>query len=465
MAESGSLLYYTHYQIFMSIPNRKESLVLLLGDIVAFVASLWLALLVRKGVVPTWNAFATLLLPFSILFLLWVVSFFIAGLYEKQRIVRRSRLPELLLKTQIVNSVIAIIFFYTIPYFGVEPRTILFLYIIISLILTFLWRIYSISFFDIKRKEQALMIASGIDASEVRHEIDNNPRYGFKVVGVIDTGAVSEVDFRRDILEKVRVENISIIIVDSGDPLVQPILPDLYKLLFAGVRFMDLSKLYEDIFDRVPLSLIKYDWFVENISLAPHAFYDVLKRFMDIVLSILILIIVGIFCIPIWIILRLEGIKRLWSFQERVGQYGKIIRLMKFPTMLYDDNGEWQGQGRENRVTTFGAFLRKIRLDEFPQAWNVLRGDVSFIGPRSEFPKAVDEYTGAIPYYSARLIVRPGLSGWAQIYGEHPHHGIDVDATRNKLSYDLFYIKNRSFALDVVIALKTIKTVLSREGI
>jgi lipopolysaccharide/colanic/teichoic acid biosynthesis glycosyltransferase len=186
---------------------------------------------------------------------------------------------------------------------------------------------------------------------------------------------------------------------------------------------------------------------------------------MDIVIAIFILIVVAIIAIPIWIILRLEGVKRLWSFQARVGQNGETIKLMKFPTMLFDDNGDWKKEGRENKVTKFGAFLRKIRVDEFPQAWNMLVGDVSFIGPRSEFPNAVEEYTKAIPYYNLRYTIKPGLTGWAQIYGEHPHHGIDIEATRNKLSYDLFYIKNRSFALDVIIGLKTIKTMLSREGL
>jgi lipopolysaccharide/colanic/teichoic acid biosynthesis glycosyltransferase len=245
---------------------------------------------------------------------------------------------------------------------------------------------------------------------------------------------------------------------------VIPVLPELYELLFSKVKFLDLYALYEDIFDSVPISLLQYGWFIENVSLSPHAFYDMLKRLMDIVLACLILIFTLLIALPIWAALRLEGVKRFWSFQERVGQYGKTIRLMKFPTMLFDDNGKWETE-KKNKVTRVGAFLRKTRLDEFPQAWNLLKGDVSFIGPRSEFPSAVSEYAKLIPYYSARFIVRPGLSGWAQLYGEHPHHGIDVEATRNKLSYDLFYIKNRSLALDIVIALKTIKTMLSREGI
>ena len=119
----------------------------------------------------------------------------------------------------------------------------------------------------------------------------------------------------------------------------------------------------------------------------------------------------------------------------------------------------------KNKVTKVGKFLRMSRLDELPQLWNVLRGDISLIGPRPEFPKAVSEYENQIPYYGVRHIIKPGLSGWAQIYGEHPHHGIGVSETKNKLSYDLFYIKRRSLLLDLIIALKTIKTLLSKQGI
>ncbi len=452
----------------MTIPNRKESMLLLLGDIVVFVVSLWLSLALRNGALPSSESFWTLLYPFSIIFLLWIFSFFIAGLYEKQRIVRRSRLPELLLKTQVWNSLVAVIFFYTFSHFGVEPKTILFIYIILSLLLTFLWRVFALSFFDIKYREKAMMIGGGRDADEIRQEINSNPRISFEIAHSIDTREMTSIDFKSDIREKVKELNVTVIIADPHDPKVVPVLPELYELLFNKIRFIDLYSLYEDIFDRVPISLLQYGWFIENISFSPHAFYDILKRGMDIMLACIILVFTAMIAIPVWILLRIEGVKRFWSFQERVGQYGRTIRLMKFPTMLYDDNGKWD-EGRNkavlNRVTRFGAFLRKIRVDEFPQAWNLLKGDVSFIGPRSEFPSAVAEYAKMIPYYSARFIVRPGLSGWAQIYGEHPHHGIDVEATRNKLSYDLFYIKNRSFALDVVIALKTIKTMLSREGI
>jgi len=438
-------------------------MILLVGDIVVFIFSLWLSLALRAGAFPSSEIFFSNLAPFLILSIAWVASFFIAGLYEKQKIAQRRRLPELLLKTQLFNSLVAIIFFYFIPYFGVAPKIILFIYIILSLALSFLWRVYALSNLVSKRREKAMLIAGGNDANEVLHEINNNPRYPFEITSVIEPDAQSNIDFEKDIVEKMRAEHISIVILDSRDEKVAPILPHLYDLAFVKIQFMDFYALYEELFDRLPVSLLNYSWFLENISLAPHTLYDALKRVMDIVSSIIILTVVAVICVPVWLILRLEGVKRLWSFQERVGQYGKTIRLMKFPSMLFDDGGIWQG--KENKVTKFGAFLRKIRLDEFPQAWNLLRGDVSLIGPRSEFPNAVGEYTKAISYYNLRYIIKPGLSGWAQIYGEHPHHGVDIEATKNKLSYDLFYIKNRSFVLDIIIALKTIKTILSREGL
>jgi len=133
--------------------------------------------------------------------------------------------------------------------------------------------------------------------------------------------------------------------------------------------------------------------------------------------------------------------------------------------MLFNDDGDWKEKGTVNKVTKVGAFLRTTRLDEFPQLWNVLKGDISLIGPRPEFPGPVEHYTKEIPYYNIRHLIKPGLSGWAQIYGAHPHHSTDVSKTKEKLSYDLFYIKSRSFWLDIKIALKTIKALLSRSGV
>ena len=129
-----------------------------------------------------------------------------------------------------------------------------------------------------------------------------------------------------------------------------------------------------------------------------------------------------------------------------------------------NDGGNWGKQ--DNQITRAGNFLRMSRLDELPQLWNVLQGGISLIGPRPEFPGPVKQYESQVSYYNVRHLIKPGLSGWAQIHHDNaPHHGLDVRETKTKLSYDLYYIKNRSLLLDLKIALQTIKAILSRTGV
>ncbi|MEK7136036.1 MAG: sugar transferase, partial [Patescibacteria group bacterium] len=166
----------------------------------------------------------------------------------------------------------------------------------------------------------------------------------------------------------------------------------------------------------------------------------------------------------IMLAIKLDDGGEIFIYPERVGEHNRPIRLLKFRTMTVgNDGGQWGMV--ENKVTRVGAFLRRTRLDELPQIWNVIRGDLSLVGPRPEFAPAVGLYGEEIKFYNVRHLVKPGLSGWAQIYGEQPHHGIGVEETKNKLSYDLFYIKNRSILLDIKIALKTIRILLSRSGV
>jgi len=350
-----------------------------------------------------------------------------------------------------------------VPYFGVAPKTILFLYIIISLALSFFWRVYAVTLFSTRTKSKALMIAGGENAFTLKEEINQNTQYAFSVSKIIEPTELLNISFE-DVINIIKSEKIKVIIVDSRSQFVIPLLPQLYKLIFSKIAFIDFYDLYEDVFDRLPVSQLQYGWFLENFSTTPHAFYDALKRFMDIVLSLVGLLLTLPFTLLAIMLLKIQDRGELFSFQDRVGQFGKSIRLIKFRTMTYANAGELV-DGRPNEVTKVGQFLRKTRIDEFPQFVNVLRGDVSLIGPRPEFRKAVDAYAKELPYYNIRHLIKPGLSGWAQIYGEHPHHGIDIEETKNKLSYDLFYVKNRSFPMDIIIALKTIKTLLSREGI
>src|SRR3989344_5568462 len=412
----------------MSLLNRKEFLILLLGDLCFFAVALWLSLVIRGLEIPSAYFLQAHLLPFGLLFVLWILVFYIAGLYERHTVVLQSKLPSLIANTQLVNSALATAFFYLIPFLGITPKTTLFIYLLVSFVLILFWRVYGYHFVTGRgRPNNAILIGSGSEMKELLEEINNNPIYNLKFVSSVDLSRADEKGFWDEVLSHVYAEDVSIIVIDLAHKNVEPILPHLYNLIFSKISFIDMHKIYEDIFDRVPLSLLKYDWFLENISTQPRGGYDILKRLMDIVISIPLLV-VPIITFPfVLLAVKLEDGGPVFTSQDRIGRNNHPIRILKFPTMLFNDNGDWRNKGMVNKVTKVGNFLRKTRLDEFPQLWNVLLSDISLIGPRPEFQEAVKHYTDEIPYYGIRHLIKPGLSGWAQIYQEeHPHHGVDT---------------------------------------
>jgi lipopolysaccharide/colanic/teichoic acid biosynthesis glycosyltransferase len=222
-----------------------------------------------------------------------------------------------------------------------------------------------------------------------------------------------------------------------------------------------MYKIYEDIFDRVPLSLVRYNWFLENISTETRLAYDFLKRVMDLFLSISLGLVSLIFYPITYVAVKLDDKGSIFFTQERIGQNNKIFKVWKFRSM-----SETADESGKKYVTKAGKWVRTLRIDELPQLWNVIVGDMSMIGPRPELPELVKLYEAEIPYYDIRHLIKPGLSGWAQLYHTDPPKVVaDSDKTRRKLSYDLYYIKNRSFMLDLKIALKTLKALLSRSGV
>ena len=449
--------------VFDSI-NRREALILFIGDVAFFYVSLWVTLLVRYLRVPEDALLVDHVNAFSLLFIAWVVVFFIAGLYEKHTLILRSKIPGLVFGAQVLNSAIAVLFFYLIPYFGITPKTNLFIYLVVSFGLIIFWRLRLFPPIGAQKKQHGILIGSGEEMHELMREVNGNPRYNLEFVSSIDLEKMESVDFQEEIVNRIYSEGITTVVIDTHSEKVEPILPSLYNLIFSKVRFVDMHRVYEDIFDRIPLSLVQYSWFLENVSASTKFTYDFIKRAMDIAVS-LILGIVSLLLYPfVALAIRLEDDGPIFIHQRRIGKSNTPISLTKFRTMAFDDGGV-ESLGVKNYVTKIGKFLRKTRIDELPQLWNVLFGTISLIGPRPELPELVKVYGEQISYYNIRHLIKPGLSGWAQIYHEaHPHHHTDVEETCVKLSYDLYYIKNRSFLLDLKITLKTIKTLLQRTG-
>ncbi|HMO79041.1 MAG TPA: sugar transferase [Candidatus Paceibacterota bacterium] len=447
----------------MSIFNKKESIILVVGDFIILFVSLWIALSIRYFSFPNIETVQTHLYPFFIISLFWIFIFYVAGLYEKHTIIFKKNLPNTLFNTQIINSLVAILFFYLFPNFLITPKTILFIYIIISFAIIFLWRLNFFKIWNSKNKQNAVFISDLPEDVFLKEELINNNSYGINLVYTFDSKDLKEKikndsKFSENLLKLLNEDKIDIFIANLQNPDLIEFFPKMYEFIFKNVKFIDKNKIYETIFGQIYPSSLDYNWFLENISIKNNLKYDYLKRYFDFTASIIIGIL-SLFLYPIiYLLIKMEDGGTIFYFDERVGKNNKKIKLIKFRTMKYDDSGQ-------KVVTKVGNFLRKTRLDEIPQIINVIRGDMSLIGPRPEQLELVNIYKNEIDFYDIRHIIRPGLSGWAQINQDnHPHHSVDISATFEKLSYDLFYLKNRSIVLDLKIALKTVKIIFLRKG-
>lgn len=238
----------------------------------------------------------------------------------------------------------------------------------------------------------------------------------------------------------------------------------LLRARLEGAEILDLAGFYAERWRRVPVHWIRADWFVngDGFGLMRGGANENLKRALDIVLALAFFVPAMPLLIVLGLLVKLDSAGPALFSQPRVGRRGAVFTCWKVRTMTVGSEAgpKYTGHG-DRRITRLGAFLRKSRLDELPQLWNVLIGEMSFIGPRAEWVKCVDDYAGVIPWYHLRHIVRPGLTGWAQV--NYPY-GAGVEDARMKLEYDLYYLRNHSLALDLVILLRTVRVVLWGQG-
>lgn len=404
--------------------SRRETAILLIGDFFILVASLWAALFLRNFALPRPGYFEANLWPFFSLFLLSLVVFYISGLYEKQTRPIRRVMGVRILGAQAATVAIAAILFFILP-LSIAPKTILVLYLIVSVAAESAWRFYRMNREMAEGKRvTVILVGSGPAADELYEEVNNNNKYMIRFVGRVE---------KRD-----------------------------SSTNHEGAIYMDTASLYEEIFDRVPIEYIDSNELIKSLP-KNRVIYDRSKRAFDILLAVVLSIIAVPFIAVAAALLSLEN-GAPFLYHERIGRGGRTFRIMKLRSMLYDDHGDPELH-KKNRVTALGRFLRKTRIDELPQLWNVLAGDLSFIGPRPELPKIAEVYEREIPQYRIRHLIAPGLSGWAQILDyDPPRGGADVPRTRRKLSFDLYYLKHRSLGLDLAIALKSLRTLLSFSG-
>jgi lipopolysaccharide/colanic/teichoic acid biosynthesis glycosyltransferase len=450
----------------MTLVPRREYAALLLGDVVVFIAALWLTLALRYLTPPSADFFKLHLVPFAILFVAWVVIFFVAGLYGRHTRLFRSRLAALILYTQAVNMAVAALFFFLIPAFGIAPKTILLLYLVVSFPLIFAWRVGVYPHLHGTKRLKGVLIAAGRDAEALAEEVENDSRYPFVFDHVIDTSTAPSHKIIQQACRVAVEDDVMFLVVDFSDKAVSAALPIIYDAAFHKHRFalLDAADLYQEVFEREPLSLINYEWVLASLNASRT--YDIIKRVVDILVASVGLLVSLLFYPFVYLAVKLDDRGPIFITQDRVGRFQKPIRIIKFRSMSGNDQGVY-GEGGKTKlvVTRVGKWLRILRVDELPQLWSVLRGDLSLVGPRPELPALAREYSARIPYYNARYLISPGLTGWAQTHHDrHPHHGTDITETKEKLSYDLYYLKHRSLLLDIFIMLQTIRVMLTARG-
>lgn len=442
------------------MPNFKK-ITLLLGDIIILYLSLWLTLFIRYGANFNLTRWQQHFWPFTIIYLLWLIVFYIAGLYELTLARNNINFYSTLLRGLIINAGLAIAFFYFIPYFGITPKTNLFLNLTTLTLLISGWRqLYNHLLKTSVLISNVLIIGKNKETKQINQIIKNNPQLGYRIINQIKP---SYIQTPFDLLEMATQKNIKTIVTAIDPHQDSKLVQSLYQCLPLKISFSDLPSFYEKILGRVPISSIGEIWFLENLTESQKNFYEAIKRILDMLGAFILGLTSLVFYPLIALAIKFDSRGPLFYKQRRIGQDGQIFKVIKFRSMVEEAerNGAQWADRQDRRITKMGRFLRKTRLDELPQLWNIFIGQMSFIGPRPERIEFVQQLEKEIPYYQIRHIVKPGLTGWAQV---NFRYGASVEDSIEKLQFELYYIKHRSFILDLSIILKTIKIVLKGGG-
>jgi exopolysaccharide biosynthesis polyprenyl glycosylphosphotransferase len=453
--------------------SAKKTL-LRIGDFSILWISLIAALILRRGELDS-AAFWLHVPAFSIISLLWLTVFTIMDLYALEGLRNNLEFSIILAKALFANALISTGFFYFMPGLAVKPKTVLFLMLAIALVLMLLWR----RLFNALIKAPFLQKRSviiGWDAAtlELASALEAAPQLGYTVVRFLrlplhhnpplpESLRDREAPFNRALLEEYLAhEEIESIIISPEVYREPEIAASIHHMVRSGIEYLNTSTLFERTLQRVPLTLVDQVWFMERITEGRRRAYELFTRALDLVIACL----VGVIFLPLTLgvafAIKWDSRGPVFYRQWRLGGVGKPFRLLKFRSMVAlnkSGGAELAGGARftgknDPRITRVGKFIRKTHLDELPQFWNILEGEMAVVGPRPERPEFYHQWRPTIPFFEQRLIVKPGITGWAQL---HYTYGDTPEAARRNLQHDLYYIKNRSLLFDIAVMLKTIR--------
>ena len=419
--------------------------------------------------VSTTNFYWTIVLAVYILFL--------GSVFEMYNLQVASNQFQIIRSLILTSSTTVLLYLLTPIFTPVLPSNRLQILIFFAAILGSLsvWRLFYLRFLASHRfVKKVILVCDQNQVYELVAGLENvDPHY--KVLGFVNSDSQSEsndstkiknipIDTLKDFVQKKSISEV-VVASQNTDGITTELYNQLISVLEKGYIIREYTQVYESITQRIPVHYVSrdfYRYFPFSRS-NQNQFYIIIVRFLEIIIAV-IGITIGFLLTPLLLISNIFWNKgQLFYKQERVGKNGKVFSIVKFRTMV--KNAEEQGAvfatTNDSRVTPFGKILRKSRIDEFPQFINVLKGEMAVIGPRPERPIFVKEIAEIMPFYETRHVIKPGLTGWAQV--NYPY-GQTIDDSLIKLQYDLYYIKHRSLYLDVSIVFKTLSTVLFYRG-
>ena len=456
-------------KIHFEISERK--ILLRIFDVLSVLLALYLV-----GIIFNFNYFNISTTNYYWTIVLGIYLTIIGTVFEMYSLQVASNEFQVIKSIVLTSSTTVLVYLLTPIYTPNLPSNrmqIIFFYVAILLSLL-LWRLFYVKFLASSRFEKKVILICDKDqAEELIQGLENvDPHY--KVMGYInsDSNQISNPKNKKDYVKNISIDDLErfvhknsvsevVIASQKTDGITVNLYNQLIHLLENGFIIREYTQVYENITQRIPVQYVArdfYRYFPFSRS-NQNQLYLLIVRVLEIVIS-LVGLSVGFALLPIIFIGNLLGNRgRLFYTQERIGKNGVAFKILKLRTMVKnaESNGAVFTTTNDARITAFGKFLRKARIDEFPQFMNILKGDMAVIGPRPERPVFVKEIAEVMPFYETRHVIKPGLTGWAQV---NYSYGETIDDSLIKLQYDLYYIKHRSIFLDINIVLKTFSTVL-----
>lgn len=439
------------------LTNLKK-IILFIGDFLFLALALVLMLLIRYPKADFSARWTNHWAHFLVIALIWLLIFYINDLYNLNLKASGRKFFRLTINAAAVASLLSTLYFYLNVQSAIAPKTNLALFIGLFIVIFFIWRgLFQALVHSVIPKDNLAIIGFNKHSEGLIEELKNNPGAGYQTA-LIFKSSEEIVDLAASIKEK----NIRAIVVCDDFGESAKMREALFSCLAYKITFFNYPDFYELLTGKIPVEAIGPNWFLENLREGRKNYFHFFKRVSDFFFALIVFLI----SLPFWpliaLLIKFTSRGPIFFTQVRYGQNEKTFKIIKFRTMRTEDNNLSPTEENDGRITLFGSFLRKTRIDEIPQVINILKNEMSLIGPRPERPEIVSDLEQKIPFYKTRLLIKPGLTGWDQISGHY--HSPSLEDSLEKLQYDLYYLKHRSFYLDLSIALRTFATVLSREG-